>query len=408
MKKITIILSILALLVSLIALPIDTNAKTVSEFEAEVKKYTKQLEETKASLAKNDAEVAQIEKTIASYEKQIEAAEEDMKRLQNEIDTSNKEIKAKSEESKRIISYYQISNGENVYLEYAFGATSITDMIYRMSVVEQLTEYNERIMQELEELIAKNKEQQKKLIAKKENLIKLTEEQEFQKRRIQADNASLQDTVPSLETQIKEAKAMVAHFQNLGCGDDEDIQECQYRVSQNSASSLPSVGFFSRPMQKGYVVRGYNPPGHIGYDLSSSNKTEPIYPIAAGSIHAIYTDNCTGGDWCQRLGFWCNGNAKVVVVKHNYNNQYIYSSYAHLSGYGNISVGQFVTKDTVIGYMGNTGCSTGPHLHIEIADCFWKNNGGCTYGNNKYKTGYLDRMMNPKNLITFPSSWNTR
>ena len=82
------------------------------------------------------------------------------------------------------------------------------------------------------------------------------------------------------------------------------------------------------------------------------------------------------------MGIRCNGNAKIVVVKHKYNNGYVYSSYVHLSSYANIRVGQFVTKDTLIGYMGNTGCSTGPHLHLEVASCFWKNNGGVTHNDD--------------------------
>ena len=147
----TVILTLIVLtLVSLFALPIDTKAKTIKEFEAEVAKYTKELEEKKSKIAKNDAEVAQIKIRIQGIEKQVKEVENEVKKLQDEIDESNKEIKEKSEESKKIIEYYQISNGDNAYLEYAFGATSITDMIYRLSVIEQLTEYNDNLMKELE------------------------------------------------------------------------------------------------------------------------------------------------------------------------------------------------------------------------------------------------------------------
>ena len=400
MKKKLIALSSIVL-IAFATLPINTQAKTVAQFEEEVRKYTAQLEETNASLAKNDAEVAEIEKKIKDYENQIEEAKNRIVTLQNEIEESNQKIAEKSEESKKIIEYYQIANGENAYLEYAFGATSITDMIYRMSVVEQLTEYNDKIMKELEQLIEQNKKDQKELQEKQESLVTLSEEAEAEKKKIQADSASLRDTVPSIKTQISEAQAMVKYYKGLGCGANEDIQACQYRISQNSSSSLPSVGFFVRPMQKGYLVRGFSS-SHNGYDLSSSNKTEPVYPIADGVIHAIYTDDCTGGRWCQNMGYSCNGNAKIVVVKHNYNGGYIYSSYVHISSYANIRVGQLVTKDTIIAYMGTSGCSTGPHLHLEIASCFWKNNGGCTYNT------YLNRLINPNKLVTLPSKWSNR
>lgn len=400
MKKLLIVTSIILLLVSFIALPTDTSAKTIQEFENEVTRYTKELEEKKANLARNNEEVQQIIKKIKNIESQIEEAENEIKRLQEEIEASQKEIERKSEESKNIISYYQVSNGENAYLEYAFGAESITDMIYRLSIVEQLTEYNNKIMKELEELIKKNQATQEELKKKEEELKGLKQELKKEQARIEADSAHIKESMPSIQEQINSARDSVKYYKSLGCGASEDIQACEYRVSQERGSSLPSVGFFSRPMDYGYLVRGMWG-GHMGYDLSSGNKNIAIHPIAAGMIHAIYTDACTTSYWCSSMGYWCNGNAKIVVVKHNYNGRYIYSSYVHLSGYGNIWEGQYVSKDTVIGYMGTTGCSTGEHLHLEMADCHWKN-GGCSYNS------YTNRLIDPGNLINFPGSWSNR
>ena len=397
MKKLLVGTSIILLLVSFIALPVDTSAKTIQEFEAEVSKYTQELETKKANLAKNEQEVAEIKKKISNIENQITEAEAEIERLQKEIEESEKEIKRKSEESKNIISYYQISNGENAYLQYAFGAENITDMVYRLSIVEQLTEYNNKIMKELEELIKKNQARQKELEEKEKELNELKQQLKAEQARIEADSAHIRESMPSIQEQINSARDSVKYYKSLGCGTTEDIQKCEYRKAQESGGSLPSVGFFSRPIDYGYVVRGMGG-GHLGYDLSSSNKNIAVHPIAAGSIHAIYTDACTTSYWCN---YWCNGNAKIVVVKHNYNGGFIYSSYVHLSSYGNIWVGQYVSKDSVIGYMGTTGCSTGEHLHLEIANCHWKN-GGCSYN------AYTNRLINPGNLINFPGSWSNR
>ena len=405
-QKGLIVSTMILLLISFFTLPMDVQAKTISEYEQEVAKYTAELEAKKENLAKNEAEVQAILKKIKEIEGQIAAAEEEIEALQKEIDESEIEIQKKSEESKNIISYYQISNGENSYLEYVFGATDITDMIYRMSIVEQLTEYNDKVMRELEALIKKNQERQVELKEKEEELNTLKEELLAEEARIQADSKYIKESMPGIQEQINSARDSVQYYKSLGCGADEDIQKCEYRIAQASGGSLPSVGFFSRPIPYGYMVRGMYA-GHMGYDMSSSNRNIPVYPIAAGSIHKIYTDTCTSDYWCQRQGFWCNGNAKIVVVKHNYNGRYIYSSYVHLSSYGDIWEGQYVSRDKIIGYMGTTGCSTGEHLHLEIADCHWKD-GGCNYNSTKWARGYVDRLIDPGSLINFPGSWSNR
>lgn len=380
---------LIPLLIGSIILPIDTKAKTIKEFQAEVDKYTAQLEEKKAKIATNDAEIAQIKAKIAEIEKKISAAEDEINQLQIEIDESNAEIEKKSEESKRIMEYYQVSNGDNAYLEYAFGATSITDMIYRISVIEQLTDYNQQVMKELEQLIKENEEKQAELAKKKKELKSMEDELESEKERINADSASIRETMPAIEDQIKSAKANVSYYKNLGCGESEDIQSCQYRIQQRStSSSVPSTNGFFRPIEYGYVTQWYSGyGGHLGVDLSSSNKSIEVYPIASGQIFKIYTDVY---------------GALVVKVRHNVGGSYIYSTYAHLRSYGNISVGQIVTPYTMLGRMGSTGWSTGPHLHLEITTCDWNSGGGCTWYT------YQRSTINPTRYVSIPSSWNNR
>ena len=396
MKKISVTL-VIVMILSLFALPMRTEAKTIAQFEAEVEKFTAELRAKQNSLNQNKAEIEVIKQKISNIIDQMAAAEKEIDKLQLEIEESNQEIRDKGEESKSIIEYYQISNGENIYLEYAFGATDITDMIYRMSIVEQLTEYNDKIVEELEILIENNKKKQKELEKKIDNLNALETSLKAQQRKVEADSNSIRGTMPSIETQIKEAQAQIKYYKSLKCGTNEDIQDCERRIQQSTGTSLPSVGFFSRPMAKGYVTQYYNSSSHRAYDFSSSNKSEPIYAIAEGTVHAIYHDNCTTGNFC---GYRCNGNAKVVVTKHNYNGKYYYATYAHLGSFGNISVGSFVTRNTKIGNMGNTGCSTGPHLHFELATCHYMNNGGCT------SKGY--KGLNPGSYINIPYQFNNR
>lgn len=73
------------------------------------------------------------------------------------------------------------------------------------------------------------------------------------------------------------------------------------------------------------------------------------------------------------------GGGYLVKIRHKVNGEWITSAYMHLRK-GSITVkkGQLVTEGMVIGLSGNTGESTGPHLHFEIQrgkNYIWTNNG---------------------------------
>ena len=385
MKKASIVLLILILTVCI--LPVNTNAKTLSQLEDEVNKFTADLDSKNSQIARNDAEVREIEKKIADYERQISEIKSETAVLEQEIEESNIEIENKSEESKTLFQYLQVSEGENAYMEYIFGATDVTDMVYRMAIVEQLTEYNEQVMNELENLIEENKQRKIELASKNEELNKLTDELEVEQAKINAETATIKEGIPSIQKQKDEAEKQLAYYKKLGCGANEDITSCEMRVNGNS---VPSAAGFYRPMVSGYVTQNWMNAGHLGIDLSNTNKTIEIYPIATGVVFAKYYDTY---------------GALVLKIRHNVNGRYIYSTYAHLSAWY-VNVGDVVTPDTVIGRMGNTGYSFGAHLHLELTTCDWHAGGGCTWAT------YQKSTINPRQYVGFPSGlrvwWNGR
>jgi murein DD-endopeptidase MepM/ murein hydrolase activator NlpD len=86
---------------------------------------------------------------------------------------------------------------------------------------------------------------------------------------------------------------------------------------------------------------------HDGIDYVNKIGT-PIKSVADGRV--IYKG-------------WLGGYGKTIKIKHK--NGYI-TLYAHMKGYSKIRIGQYVKQGQVIGYMGNTGMSTGPHLHFGV------------------------------------------
>lgn len=385
MKKISSV--ILLILLAVFIIPVNTNAKTLKQLEDEVNKFTADLESKNNQIAANDAEVAEIKQKIADYENQISEIKSETAVLEQEIEESNIEIAEKSEQSKSLFQYLQVSEGENAYVEYIFGATDVTDMVYRMAIVEQLTEYNDQVMDDLTKLIEDNKQRKEELAAKNTELEKLTDELEAEQSKINAETAAIRDAMPSVEKQKEEAEKQLAYYKKLGCGENEDITSCEMRVNGNS---VPSASGFYRPMVSGYVTQNWMNAGHLGIDLSNTNKTIEIYPVASGVVFAKYYDTY---------------GALVLKIRHNVNGRYIYSTYAHLSAWY-VNVGDVVTPDTVIGRMGNTGYSFGAHLHLELTTCDWHAGGGCTWAT------YQKSTINPRQYIGFPSGlrvwWNGR
>lgn len=78
--------------------------------------------------------------------------------------------------------------------------------------------------------------------------------------------------------------------------------------------------------------------------------------VEGTSIFASDTGTVTYAAWSP----YCYGN--LIVVNHGNGAE---TFYAHLSGF-NVVPGQIVYQGNVIGYSGNTGCSSGPHLHFEV------------------------------------------
>ncbi len=137
------------------------------------------------------------------------------------------------------------------------------------------------------------------------------------------------------------------------------------RILQNIPSGPPlSVGSFY--VSSHYGVRNHpileRTAFHRGIDLAVATNT-PVIATADGVVESVSSTGSYG---------------LRVTISHNLG---FSTTYAHLNSYI-VSVGQYVKKGELIAYSGNTGRSTGPHVHYEIR--------------------YLNKLLNPKYFV----SWN--
>jgi LysM repeat protein len=115
------------------------------------------------------------------------------------------------------------------------------------------------------------------------------------------------------------------------------------------------IGYFINPVPTGRKTQGLHGPGHRGIDIGAPTGTN-IYASAEGVVIATKTG-------CKVKQTRCGGGyGNLVIVQHPNGTKTLY---AHMSKL-NTTNGARVAKGEVIGYVGNTGRSTGPHIHFEV------------------------------------------
>ena len=120
---------------------------------------------------------------------------------------------------------------------------------------------------------------------------------------------------------------------------------------------------------------------HKGIDISGCGFGSPIYSIGEGTVIETNSGCSDNGSYGSSCGA---GYGNYVWIRHNEN---VYAIYAHLRGAITVSTGQTVRKGQLIGYMGNSGSSTGTHLHF-----------GTFYGGTQYGAHGGGQLFNPMDL----------
>jgi len=119
------------------------------------------------------------------------------------------------------------------------------------------------------------------------------------------------------------------------------------RTTAAAGGTAASGNWLSHPAPGTLKTQGIH--GYNAVDFAAAIGT-PIRAAAAGEVIV------------SRSSGWNGGYGNYIVIRHSNGVQTLYS---HLSR-NDVGVGAYVTQGQVIGAMGNTGRSTGPHLHFEV------------------------------------------
>lgn len=357
--------------------------QTLNQLLAAAEANRRAYESAKSQKALSEQEKEAATKEKAQVQAEIENISNEIKQIEAETEKLQKEIEKKDEEIKQIMKFVQVSEGQSTYLEYIFGASSFTDFIYRVSVAEQLSDYNDKIIEEYNNDVKELEKKQTELNTKQQQLT--TKEQELSALEAKLTNQieSLQEGMLTKDTEYKIQISKINSMKARGCSGNDTLSSCQRKVSGNNGNgSLASTSAAYIPVASGYISSDYGwriingkDEYHTGIDFSASTGTT-VYPVADGEVVATVTNPRCGNH--------------MIYIKHNINGHSYVTSYWHLSTF--LVTSGKVTTNTPIGRVAapasQTGdiCGGGSHVHLNLFD----NAGGKWENSSNPNSGRID------------------
>lgn len=352
--------------------------------------YNNELERVKAQEKANAAKLTGIQQEIAQYMYEIAELDSEMAKYQGQLATLNGKVTdvnstlKKNEDAlqntsqlynsaeelyqTRLRSIYE--NGMPTMWDILFSSKGISDFFSRMNIYTSVLEYDKSLVSNME-----NQKEYIDYIKKDIEVKKLQLEQ--LKYDVQKSTDSLNATLTSKQKKVNELQssesALKENNSELVKKREEALRKVEEEYARiqeeqnsggNGSTSFPGgdfewpvSGFTTITTRFGEIYNLVNPAGsaHTGADIAGGGiYGTPIVAIASGIITTATYSNAGYGNYVMI------NHGKSAVDGKNY-----VSLYGHQSALA-VKKGDYVTKGQVIGYVGSTGNSTGPHLHLEV------------------------------------------
>ena len=362
--------------VALGLVPVAASAAPQSEL-ARTREKIKAAEQHKATLndqiASLDGRLTAIDNELARLGDQIGAVRQRLTVTQAKLDVLQRQLALKRRELRRaqarlvlerdnfeqrvVIAY---KTDDLSYIDVVLSSTSFEDLISRVSVVRSLITGNDRLVGGLEQT-RDTVAREKRVVADKERGVRKAvtdlQEQNDQLAALRAAQAAQKQASLALRQQKNGQLKDVTHDLAL-----LEQQENQLLAESNALSGVIAgaqgsghgTGSLVWPLS-GPVV---SPFGYRIHPILHYRKLHTGIDIAVGygvPIHAA-----DGGSVIYAT--WMGGYGNVIIVDHGNG---VSTLYAHQSSLA-VGTGATVSRGQVIGYVGSTGFSTGPHLHFEV------------------------------------------
>ena len=364
--------------------------------EQKAQEIREQIAALEDDASKQEQLKAQLERQVSNTEDQVMLLSNEIAALNGNIDQLTQEIEQKESDlaetkalfKQRLRAMY-MSGSENDLL-ILLGSDDVADYLARTELTRSVSAHDRALMQEIVDAMESISAAQEEIIADKQSKQSAQEELEQKQAELEAQVQQTAETIENLgETKAvltqeqqaaenaftkaeDEIEAMLAELkkqEQQASGEQPDASGPSGGSSEDSGPGgasndsgsaydfmwpTPNFHYISSPF--GYRIHPITGVQklHTGCDIAGSGiNGTPIYAADSGTV-SLATNNEGGYGYYVMLYHGAKSDGKQYATL-----------YAHMTRYV-VSAGQKVQKGDLIGYVGSTGASTGPHLHFEI------------------------------------------
>lgn len=340
----------------------------VDALKTKVAEAGKRKNELKNQLSGLTNDLSALQKQISLLDSQIEAQQDEIdaqEELLGELTQmiADKTIELEESERQQAEQYaqlrsrlrYMVEHGTTSSLSILLSSDSFSDFLNRYEIIRQISLRDENLFEQLKAI-------RDKVLTEKQELEDTKKEAEDTKLQMEANKAELEAQMEAKRKQMDSIQLAQKNVKDAYTAmiETEDELMAQYKkaAAEYAAQSTYVGGTFMWPLPAGnnvvtckYGMRTHPITGkrklHTGVDLRASTGTK-VYAANKGTV----TTSGYSSAW---------GN--YIIISHGGG---ITTLYAHMSK-RSVSKDDKVKQGDIIGYSGNTGYSTAPHLHFEIS-----------------------------------------
>ena len=360
------ILSIILILLVLCMYSMPTMAVTQEDVD-DLKEQKQEAENKKDEVTeqKNSVmdEISALTAQISKYEGEISELKSKIDKLENSISDKEEEIKKLEKETEekqnllieRLVAMYEA--GQTTYLDVLLASEDVTALISNYYRIEEIAEADQAVINSIIEKQEETESAKQELEQERNEVNESKKEVEKKNQSLQTAKAEKQQKVNNLSAEEKELQSKIDEFEDAIKDAQEEIRKATEQAQKSgNGYSGNFVGMFEWPLSYSCniitSIFGYRDAPTAG---ASSNHGAvdiavnyvPVYAPAPGKVI---------------IARYLSGYGNYVMIDHG--NGY-YTGFGHLSAYS-VSQGQVVSTGQQIATSGNTGVSTGPHLHYEV------------------------------------------